>query len=153
MFLSRGLGRWGVFLPLLALLGLSGCEGTATVSGKVLYKGVPLKGGNVTFASTEGRRSVATSINEDGTYTIQKVPAGAVTICVETESLNPALKRTARKYSPPPGQKAPGGFGSGNTEDTAKRFVPIPPQYAEPESSDLKYTVASGTQTKDIELK
>lgn len=150
---SRRPGRWGAVLVLLAALGLSGCGSTATVSGKVFYKGAPLKGGNVTFVSTEGKSSLSTQINEDGSYTIPNVPVGTVTICVETESLNPAGKMRTPKYRPPPGQQAPEGLDAGNTTDTAKRYMRIPPEYADPAKSGLTHTVSGPTQTRDIELK
>jgi len=122
------------------------------VSGKVSYKGAPVKGGNITFVSSEGKASASTSINEDGTYTISKVPAGAVQICVETETLNPAKRSKTPKYSPPPGMKAPEGLGSGNTEDLSKRYVWIPPAYANPETTKLAYTVKGGSQEHNLDL-
>ena len=53
----RELGRWGTFLVLLVLVGVSGCGSTGSVSGKVSYKGTPLKGGTVTFLSSESKPS------------------------------------------------------------------------------------------------
>jgi hypothetical protein len=153
-FTSVGSGRWAVvFLALPAALVLSGCGGTGGVSGKVSYKGVPLKGGNVSFLSSDGKGTVSTSINEDGSYSLPRVPTGAVTICVETQSLNPAGKIRAPRYSPPPGQKAPEGLMAvSNSAPPAKRYMWIPPQYADPTKSGLTYTVVGGSQIKDIEL-
>jgi hypothetical protein len=148
-FAPRGLGRWEALLVLLVPLGTSGCGGSGTVSGKVLYNGKPLKGGNVTFV---GKRTVSSSIKDDGTYNCANVPAGEVTICVETDSLKPAGPQNKMHYKPPPGQQAPGGFDLGDTADAAKRYVAIPPKYKEPDTSPLKYTVRTGAQEKDISL-
>jgi len=133
---------------------MSGCGyGTAKVSGKVSYQGEVLKGGNVTFVSSEGRPSVSAAINTDGTYVLPKVPTGKVKICVETETLNPATKSEAPKYKPPPGQKAPGGLGSGNAAETGDRYRLIPKHYEKPETTDLLYEVKSGIHEHDINLK
>src|SRR5262249_31093571 len=153
LYPSWRLGRWGTFLVLLPLLGLIGCgTRTATVSGKVDYNGKLLKGGDVTFVSTTGKPSRSTRIKEDGTYTISDVPVGKVKICVDTQSLNPGGKIRAPKYKPPPGQTAPGGLGSDNTEDMAKRFMPIPQQYSNPDKTDLTFEVKSGSNEHDIHL-
>src|SRR5688572_10066181 len=103
--------KWlGTFLVLLSSLLANGCgRSSAKVSGQVFYNGELLKGGNVTFVSTEGKPSVSTHINEDGTYTLERAPTGKVKICVETESLNPK-KTKAKQYSAPEGQKAPEGL-------------------------------------------
>ena len=37
--------------------------------------------------------------------------------------------------------------------NAAKHFVPIPSIYAKKETSNLKYTVVAGDQTKDFDLK
>jgi len=129
-----------------------GCgPSTGTVSGKVTYKGQLVKGGNVTFVSAQGRPSGSASIKEDGTYKVERVATGPVKICVETESLNPARRSKAVKYSPPPGQKAPHGFAPG--PDTSHLYVRIPPQYKDVETTDLDYQVKGGSQTHDIQLK
>jgi hypothetical protein len=150
----RRLGRWGTLLALLALAGMSGCGShTGNVSGKVYYNGQLLKGGSVTFVSTTpGKPSGTTQINEDGTYTMPPVGAGLVKICVDTSALKPLPKDRAPKYSPPPGQTAPGGLG-GPREDTSKRYTRIPEQYADPDKSGLTLEVKGGAQEHDIQLK
>src|SRR5262245_12688033 len=99
----RRLGRWGLFLILVVSVGLSGCGGaTGNISGKVSYKGAVLKGGSLTFVSSDKKPSVSTQINEDGTYTATRVPAGVVKVCVSTEALNPTKKAKVPKYNAPP---------------------------------------------------
>jgi len=147
---SRWPGKWGAFLLLAAAIVMTGCSGgLSTISGTVSYAGKPLKGGNLTFVSS-GKPSVGTTIDKDGKYTAKGVPSGKVAVAVETESLNPG-RRGGMKYSPPPGQQAPAGLGA--KEDTADRYVQIPPNYADPEQSGLTLEVKGGSQTYNIELK
>jgi hypothetical protein len=148
---ARRLGGWAALPVLLVALGTSGCSSYGNVSGTVTHNKQPVKGGTVTFVSSGGKMSPVAQINEDGTYTV-RVPAGDVVICVDTDMYKPLDKGAAGEhhYSPPSGQKAPEGFGAGDSKDRAKRYVAIPPKYKSPESSPFKYTVASGSQTKDL---
>ena len=139
-------------LALATCAGLSGCGGasTGTVSGKVLYNGTPLKGGNVTFVpEAQGEHSIISAIGEDGSYSVEKVPVGAVKITVETKSLKP--KTNVPAYAPPPG--SPGGYQPPDPNAMAKRYVAIPDSYSDPEKSGLTCTVKGGSQPYDITLK
>jgi hypothetical protein len=149
----RGLGRSGVFLVLLAALGLSGCSpATGSLSGKVSYNGTLLKGGSVTFVGPPGKPSAVANINEDGTYTVAGAPTGEVKVCVDTEMLNPAGRKNARSYEPPPGMVPPGGLNNKDSSDP-KRYMAIPPEYASPDKTTLTLTVKGGRQTYDIDMK
>jgi len=132
---------------------LTGCSGgKGTVTGKVSYQGTVLKGGNVVFMSTEKKPSVSCTINEDGTYTAEGVPTGPVKILVETASLKPASYSQGKQYDPPPGAKVPEGYKTG-AADNSKRYVEVPEKYNDPDKTDQLYTVTSGKQEKNIELK
>src|SRR5262249_54572371 len=143
---GRYLNRFLVMLLLAAAVGAAGCSsgGTGTITGKVYYLDVPLKGGNVTFVSTDGKRTISTSIKEDGTYTLERVPAGNVKICVETESMNPAGK-TRVTYSPPKDQSGvgynPGQQGGPDLQEMTRRYRQIPEKYKDPNSTDQEYKV------------
>jgi len=146
----RGLGRWGVF-PVLLTLVAAGCgSGSGSVSGKVTYKGAPVTGGNLTFIPPAGLATISVPINEDGTYSAAKVPAATVKICVETESIKPKPGGTP-KYQPPPGATPPPGYLSGPVIKGV--YVKIPDKYANPDTTDLTYTVKSGKQDFTVELK
>jgi hypothetical protein len=145
----RGVGC-PVFLALVGFLGASGCKSSATISGKVYYDKVPLKGGNVAFISEDGR-AFAARIDKDGSYKLEKVPTGKVKITVETESLNPGRKNRY-KNEPPKGVTAPEEVKPLDAEEMAARYTWIPPKYNDPEQSDLTYEVGSGEQQKDIQL-
>jgi len=134
-------------------LALCGCgDSVSEVSGKVTYNNAVVKGGSVTFVGSAGKPSISTQIGEDGSYTAKGVAYGDVTICVDTEALNPARKaRVPGKYSPPPGQTGPQGLGTG--EDMSKRYVKIPEKFSNPDASDLKLKVDSGKMQHNIELK
>lgn len=144
----------GFVLLAVSIAALGGCSHpTATVTGKVTFGTKAVKGGNISFVSTEGHPTVSGGISEDGSYKLEGVPAGAVKVCIETESLNPAKRINSKfsKYSAPPGMSSPNAT-DGSMEDT-KRFVKIPGQYASPETTPLTYTVPSGSGTFDAELK
>jgi hypothetical protein len=147
--LRNGLGRWVVFLTLVLSLGTAGCGGSkGTVSGKVYYKDAPLKGGNVTFVNAD-KQSYLVAIQEDGSYSIEKVPPGEIKIAVETASLKPPNSYVLRNKPP---ADAGGSYTPPDYEARAKRFVPIPDRYSNPDQSGLQYTVKGGKQTFDIKL-
>jgi hypothetical protein len=150
----RNWGGWVLVSVVTASLGVAGCGPSyGTVTGKVSYKGVPLKGGNVTFCRSDGRPGGISPIAEDGTYTISKIASGEVTVCVDTRSLERAAKSPARKYTPPEGKEMPGGGSQGmDPEEALRRYTWIPLQYSDPALSPLKYTVKGGSQEYDIEL-
>ena len=139
---SRAAGWVG----LLAVLGLGGCgDGKASVSGKVTYKNRPVVTGTVIVAGSDGVQ-VAGVISPDGTYAVEGVKAGAVRIGV---------------FSPNPSASRNGGRGGAvtsrlnrGTEQKAdpRDWVPLPPRYAEPDTSGLTTTLRSGSQTHDIDL-
>ena len=145
-----GLRLAGVFL-LATSFGLLGCGSSSpgTVSGKVYLKDKLLKGGNVTFLTADKKISQSAKIGEDGSYTIENIPAGPIKIAVETMSLKQAA--SVPRNNAPPGQKSPNSSAV-DPKELMKRYVPIPEKYADPSESGLEYTVKSGKQDHDIKL-
>ena len=153
-FYLRGpVARLSALLIVAGSLATIGCGNpTGTVSGKVYYQEKPLKGGNVTFVNTEQKVSRLAPIQEDGSYKVEKVPVGEVTITVETQSLKPAGRGNLPTYAPPAGKESPGGYKPPKLAENAKRYTPIPGGYATAETSKLKYKVESGSKDHDIKL-
>ncbi len=122
----------------------------AEVSGKVLYQGKPLPGGNVKFVNNSGYIGICVIDPADGSYKLE-APVGEVKIAVDNRMLNtggrqrPPVDLSAAKRERP---DRPGGGGQVITGT----FVPLPSHYSDPERSGLKYTVKQGQQTHDIEL-
>jgi hypothetical protein len=144
-----GLGRWMVLLALVLSLGLAGCGASkGTVSGKVYYKDDPLKGGTVMFIRPD-KQSYLAEIREDGSYAIEKLPPGEVSIVVETASLKPPNPYVLKNK---PSADAGEGYKPTDFAARAKRFVPIPERYFDPDKSGLKYAVKGGKQVYDIKL-
>ncbi|HEY7314101.1 MAG TPA: hypothetical protein VH643_32420 [Gemmataceae bacterium] len=117
----------------------------ADVSGKVLLQGQPLPGGRVTFTAVKGGFSSTGDIKEDGSYRIN-APVGEVMVGVDNSMLQ-KTRRGAPKQQPrlrPPGAE--------EEHPIKGRWVNIPSQYSDPQTSGLKYTVTSGAQNHDIEL-
>jgi hypothetical protein len=112
------------------------------VSGKVSYKGKPLVFGTVQFEASD-KTFKQGNIDRDGSYFIEGVPAGLAKVAVN--SPNPKsgdfqpLQREGRP-PPPPRPQIPGWF-------------PIPAEYQDLSKPRLTYTVRSGPNTFDIELK
>ncbi len=142
--------------PLLA----AGCSSEGTITGKVTYQGRPLAGGTVLFTSPEG--STSTQIAEDGTYTITRMKTGLARIAVETKSAQGPMtsgpKTGASKKSSPPGmgKELPPEAAKSSYAQGVPRTIKvekIPEGYADPDKSELTYTVVSGPQEFNIELK
>jgi hypothetical protein len=96
-----------VLLALVLSLGLAGCGSSkGTVSGKVYYKDAPLKGGTVTVVGAD-KQSYLAEIQEDGNYSVEKIPVGEVSITVETTSLRPPNPNMMRNKPP---ADAEGGY-------------------------------------------
>jgi hypothetical protein len=153
-------------LGLLAALtlGLSvGCSANpnapAKVAGKVTYNGKPLPAGSVTFHS-EDKGDYSSALTEDGSYTISDLPAGKMTVTVETETYNPKKKGPAyggakgaaidKEYAE---AMSKAGGQMGGHSDATKNYIKIPAKYAGKDSSELTATLKAGKQTKDFELK
>jgi hypothetical protein len=132
----------------------------ATVKGKVTFNKQALNGGNVQFTASDNRTGVAT-IKEDGTYEMPDAPVGEVTITVTI----PAPGGMSRMKGMPGGVgpkevKAPEGVVGGTMKTLAQRdpskTIQLPKavaeKYGKAESSPLKYTVARGEHTHDIDL-
>ncbi len=152
--------------PLAALLCLAGCGASGKVTGKVTYKGKPVPGGKVAFYGANNWTGTS-EIEEDGSYSIAKVPSGTVKITVDTSSFRPAklpfnapkmpnMQDTSKMPKPPDmpeeAKKNP-MYNPQARAEREKRYVEIPKKYADPEKSGLTYDVKSGTQTHNIDLK
>jgi hypothetical protein len=171
--------RWSVLtarlMCLLIVLGLvaaTGCgPSAAKLSGTVTYKGTALKGGSVTFVPEGSGETFSAKIQEDGTYAIEHIRTGKYKVCVETNSMKPggasaaaayggkataAQDRSKIKNVVPPDAKLPEGYHPvnpfSNPADTAQRYVPIPPEYGQPDKTKLSYEVKGGAQQYDIPL-
>lgn len=117
--------------------GPSGPE-LAQVSGKITYQGKPVPKGRVTFVSTaEGGRNATGELSSDGSYRLQTENPGDgallgqynVTVFAHDE---PILDYIPRKPVQPK--------------------ILAPTKYEKPDTSDLKATVQSGSNTFNFEL-
>jgi hypothetical protein len=142
-------------LSLGLLIGTTGCmknsrePQSAEVSGKVLFKGKALPGGQVLFVATKGGFPSSAPIDENGNYRIN-APIGDVQISVTNRMFQPQRKGKSGQGQDHRLNKRP------DHQQEAKsikgRYVPIPPRYADGATSGLTYTVTPGPQTHDIEL-
>ena len=128
-----------------SLLYLSGCGGgKGSVSGKVAYQGQPLPFGSVQFITSGG--AFVSEIRSDGSYAISNVPTGEVKISVNCQDPKYAdfMKQLSASARDPKIPKP-----KGKPED----FDRIPSQYNDPDKSGLSYSVKSGDQMYNIDLK
>jgi hypothetical protein len=113
------------------------------VSGKVTYQGKPLVFGTVQMEGSDNllRQGV---IQKDGTYVVKNVAAGEAKVAVSSANPNssdfqPIQKGENPKPLPPRPQ--------------VKGWFPIPPDYQSITKPKLTFTVKSGQNKWDIELK
>jgi hypothetical protein len=136
------------FFLLLALFCTCGCGGSkAVVRGKVTYKNNPLTSGEVRFIGKSGTVPRAALINPEGMYRIDDAPIGEVRVAVVS------LKTTDTFAAPIIGGKGVAGKSGKTSDGASSRPSAIPKKYDDVKTSGLTYTVSSGSQTIDIELK
>jgi hypothetical protein len=162
-----------LFCFVAAVAVLSGCgRSSGSITGKISYKGSPVKGGTVSFQSTESADlKYGGYINEDGTYTVPLITAGSYKIIVETSSAKVKQQKSnykgnqssgakdapAKELSQEIKEKMPEGYHASNIGEAqairnAARYIEIPASYGNADSTKLTYTATGGSQTYDINL-
>lgn len=144
----------GVALFLVLVVGLGCGASTGIVTGKVTYQNKPVSSGSVVFHGANGRVDSGL-LDANGNYTIARAPVGTVKVAVMAAKSS----TKAAGGGAPPGP--PAGKGKlKQAPDTIDKPVPatvetspIPERYYDPEKSGLVYTVTSGSQVIDIDLK
>jgi hypothetical protein len=143
---------------LLGLL-LSGCSYSAMgpqgdVSGKVMYNGKPLPGGQVTFLTSKGY-TFTSVIDPEGNYKL-RAGVGEARIAVDNQMLKTSNEPPRPSLTNHPGMKPPPGAKVEEKKSAGPTitgtYVSIPEKYRSPDESGLTFTVTKGSQTHDIEL-
>jgi hypothetical protein len=134
--------RAALAIAATALIGLVGCgPGRGNVAGKVSYKGRAVVFGSVQFVGSDNTPTLA-RIEKDGSYHLDGAAAGEQVVLVN--SPDPASSVPLDKAGKP--REAP-------PIDPALWF-PIPDKYANPQKSDLKFTIKPNTlNSYNIDLK
>jgi hypothetical protein len=114
----------------------------ANVTGRVLYKGKPVTGGQLTFVTTDGFASNGV-IDDKGNYTIS-APVGTVKIGVDNRMVGQKQMPAAMKGAGRPDSEPPNPIKG--------TYRQIPEKCYEPDKSGLAYEVKKGDQTHDIEI-
>jgi hypothetical protein len=153
---------------LLLLAVVTGCgQARAKVSGRVLYNGEPLPGGRVTFRPADSKENAVTSpVDPQGNYEAE-LPVGDVKVSIENLFLQqraplmgagpprdlPLSVEARQNLGEPKLDQSQPNAGAGSVAKQAGTYVPIPSKYANGDTSELDFTVRSGEQRHDIELK
>jgi len=161
--LCRSRIRAGAGFLILGFLAVSiGCgpnyKARATVKGKVTIGGKHLTVGSVTFHGKDNMTGSGT-IDKNGDYVVKDAPLGDVIITVSVPSMplgGPAMMKSSPALKGAKATKSVDPTVSGKSisimGDMPSEIVPIPPIYANHETSKLTYTVTRGEHTHDIPL-
>ena len=133
----------GISLAISAGCGSSSKPNEGTVKGKVMVNGVAANSDNVLFTLADGK-FMAGAIQADGTYNAIGVPLGAAQVTV----IGPP---PAPSGVPLPNMGKDGPVAPGMSAQS--KPIPIPAKYGKAATSGLTYTVKSGANTYDIDLK
>ncbi len=114
------------------------------VSGKVTLDGKPVIG-EIIFIGADGKQVTSSVGPTGGAYSIGNPPQGEVTIVI----------RSLAGMTMPAGAGPPPNAGEASKTMASTggiTSVPAPAKYADPQTSDLRYTVKPGKQEHDIQL-
>lgn len=124
------------FVAAVALVGCSGDDGTADVSGTVSYDGKPVDDGAITFLPAGGKGGTAGGVIKGGKYTATKVPVGNSKVVIS-------------------GSKVVGKKKMYPTPDSPEMPVTaelLPAKYSDSLKTELSYEVKAGPNEKNWEL-
>lgn len=129
---------------------------TGTVSGKVVYRGMPLANVQVNFVPTQGY-PVAVVTGPDGTYSLAGVAFGSSKVTVFPFDTGAVLAREAEEAARLAVVQSGGDQktyeqqlkGKVKQEPTGPQ---LPEKYRDPRSTPLLHNVTSATSTFDITL-
>ena len=152
--------RWMPLLFAALVLASAGCNSRGNVAGKVTYKKAPMPGGSVLFVAVNGGSSVSATINPvDGTYSVDNMRGGEMKVYVQPYGqpggLIPMGGNTGPKsYGPPKDIKFPEGMDAKRYEqkESGARYVYVPDQFANSETTTLRVTIKAGTTPFDIDI-
>jgi hypothetical protein len=153
-FIVRTLSR--DFLMFLFVAGvmasLAGCDGggtapappTGKVSGKVTYKGAPVKGAMIQFNDPKGGTSPMVDVADDGSYSIGSLRAVEYIVAFAPKKAAAAQEqKTAEMVDP---QKM--------AEMLKTPVIDVPEKYKSASTSDLKAKIEADKENKfDFDLK
>lgn len=126
----------------LAVLALAGCSDDlpdrGEVSGTISFQGKPLPGGTITFHPQGEGNPAYGELQSDGTYELTTYEKGDGAVLGEHIV-------TIEIFA---GQAAPSALPGSETRSSS-----IPKKYTSVEDSPLKFTVESGSNTANFELK
>ena len=127
----------GAFALIIGLtVGCSSGPATGDVSGTVTYDGKPIEHGSIAFYPENGNGPSTGGAIADGKYSVSKVPVGVMKVRISGAK---DIKEHKMSYD----EKAPPVI-------TASEL--LPPKYNDVKTTELRYDVQSGTQTKDFNL-
>jgi len=144
-----------LILPATLLAAVLGCGASASsfpagkLSGKVAYKKQTIKIGNVSVTGADGKGMAQGVINADGTYYIDKAPAGKVKIRISFPDLPDDLKQkrdgAATGAPPPPAkQSLPGPELSPEHLERMKSIVNLPAKILQTNDYEFNTEVKEG---------
>lgn len=122
-------------------------ETGATLTGTVTVSGEQLRFAHIFVRGADGTMSQG-AIGSDGTYTVNNVPLGEVTVAVNTEAArgDSIAAGMAGSYAGPEA----GGGKTGKAKLAG--FVNLKESYFDPEKSGLKTSIKAGSNEFKIEL-
>jgi hypothetical protein len=110
-------------IPVVLVVLVAGCGSrVATVSGKVTYKGRPVRSGGIVLLNPDGLSIAKGIIQPDGSYVVEGVKHGRVKIGVLSPNPTPAAKVADPAWFPLPASLGSPGT-SGLTCEVAAAFV------------------------------
>jgi hypothetical protein len=135
-----------LFLLGVCIAGCGSGSTTASVGGRVTYKGKPVANANVSFTPVEGMTRAATGLTDSsGRFTL-----GTFSI---SDGALPGKYRISVIARGPDRPPKPGETGSGMPGETMPGDPTIPTKYFAPDTSGLTYEVKRGSNTANFDLK